>query len=184
MVNTHNIMPALGAKAPAFYLKNINGNSKLSSNDCKGTKGTLIIFMCNHCPQVLHFTDELVRIANDYRVQGIGITAINSNSLIDTLNESPELMAEFAFTHKMDFPYLFDETQSTAKAYGAGCTPDFYLFDTQDKLVYHGRPDDSEPGNNIPVSGTYIRTAIDGILYNRTINENQKPAVGCSITWI
>ena len=122
-------------------------------------------------------------IANDYRVQGIGIIAISSNDILNYPLDAPELMTEFAFENNFEFPYLYDETQEVAKAYGAACTPDFFLFDTQDKLVYRGQLDDSRPGNNLALSGNDLRGAIDGVLYNRTINPIQKPSIGCSIKW-
>jgi hypothetical protein len=139
--------------------------------------------MCNHCPFVLHVINEIVMIANDYRVQGLGIIAISSNDIIKYPEDSPELMTDFALQHKIDFPYLFDETQETAKAYEAACTPDFYLFDNQNKLFYRGQLDDSRPGNGIPLSGTDLRNAIDALIYNRILNEIQKPSIGCNIKW-
>lgn len=183
MADTFSNMLPLGTKAPAFYLKDTNSNNRLSFNDVKGSKGTLIVFMCNQCPFVLHIIDELVRITNDYRVQGIGIAAISSNAPARYPQDGPEYMAQFAFNNKVDFPYLFDETQNAAKVFDAACTPEFYLFDSEHKLVYHGQLDDSRPANNIPVSGTDLRNAIDGVLYNRNIDENQKPSMGCSIKW-
>jgi hypothetical protein len=122
-------------------------------------------------------------ISNDYRVQGLGIIAISSNDIVKYPQDSPELMTDFALQHKIDFPYLFDETQETAKAYDAACTPDFYLFDNQDKLFYRGQLDDSRPGNGIPLSGTDLRNAIDALIYNRILNEIQKPSIGCNIKW-
>lgn len=122
-------------------------------------------------------------IANDYRVQGLGIIAISSNDVEKYPQDSPEMMAEFALQHKIDFPYLYDETQETAKAYDAACTPDFYLFDNQNRLFYRGQLDDSRPGNGIPLSGTDLRNAIDALIYNRTLSEIQKPSIGCNIKW-
>lgn len=139
--------------------------------------------MCNHCPYVLHVINEILMIANDYRVQGLGIVAISSNDIVKYPEDSPELMTDFALQHKIDFPYLFDENQQIAKAYDAACTPDFYLFDNQDKLFYRGQLDDSRPGNGIPLSGTDLRNAIDALIYNRTLNEIQKPSIGCNIKW-
>ena len=114
---------------------------------------------------------------------GIGMIAISSNDVINYPQDAPELMTEFAFENKFEFPYLYDETQEVAKAYDAACTPDFYLFDKQDKLVYRGQLDDSRPGNGIPLSGSDLRSAIDGVLYNRIINPDQKPSIGCNIKW-
>lgn len=176
-------MLALGTIAPDFYLKDTNSNESFSFLDIKGEKGTLVMFICNHCPFVLHVIKEIVMIANDYRVQGIGIMAISSNDVLNYPQDSPELMTEFAFENKFEFPYLYDETQEVAKAYDAACTPDFFLFDNQDKLVYRGQLDDSRPGNGIPLSGSDLRGAIDGVIYNRIINPEQKPSLGCNIKW-
>lgn len=183
MARTPSNMIPLGTLAPDFYLKDTNSNNTYSFEDLKGSKGTLVIFMCNHCPYVLHVINEIVMIANDYRVQGLGIVAISSNDIVKYPEDSPELMTDFALQHKIDFPYLFDETQQIAKAYDAACTPDFYLFDNLDKLFYRGQLDDSRPGNGIPLSGTDLRNAIDALIYNRTLNEIQKPSIGCNIKW-
>ena len=183
MANTQSNMLPLGTVAPAFWLRDTNSNNHYNFREIKGGKGTLIIFLCNHCPFVHHVLDEIIMIVNDYRVQGIGVAAISSNDPVKYPQDGPERMAEFAFTNKMDFPYLFDETQTVAKAYDAACTPEFYLFDSQYRLVYRGQLDDSRPGNNIPVSGSDLRCAIDGILYNRPIPQEQKPGMGCNIKW-
>lgn len=185
MSKTASNMVPLGTVAPEFYLKNTNSTAAiyLSFADLKGEKGTLVMFICNHCPFVHHVIDEIVRIANDYRVQGIGVVAISSNDINKFPQDAPELMTEFAFENNLEFPYLYDETQEVAKAYNAACTPDFFLFDNQDKLVYRGQIDDSRPGNGIPLSGNDLRGAIDGIIYNRIINPDQKPSLGCNIKW-
>jgi peroxiredoxin len=177
-------MLALGTIAPEFYLKDTNSaDSCFSFTDIKGEKGTLVMFICNHCPFIHHVIREVVRIANDYRVQGIGVVAISSNDVINFPQDSPEWMTEFAFENNFEFPYLYDETQEVAKGYDAACTPDFFLFDNQNKLVYRGQLDDSRPGNGIPLSGNDLRGAIDGVIYNRIINPNQKPSLGCNIKW-
>lgn len=185
MSKTASNMAPIGTVAPEFYLKDTNSTAAiyLSFADIKGEKGTLVIFICNHCPFVHHVIDEIVRIANDYRVQGIGVVAISSNDIHKFPQDAPELMTEFAFENNLEFPYLYDETQEVAKAYNAACTPDFFLFDNQDKLVYRGQLDDSRPGNGIPLSGNDLRGAIDGIIYNRIINPDQKPSLGCNIKW-
>lgn len=184
MARTSSKMLALGTIAPNFNLPDTNSNDQFSFSNIKGEKGTIIMFICNHCPYVLLVIDEIVRIANDYRIQGIGIAAISSNDIEKYPQDSPELMTEFAFQHKIEFPYLYDKTQEVAKAYDAACTPDFYLFDAQNKLVYRGQLDDARPQNGIPVSGTDLRNAIDALLYNRQINPIQKPSLGCGIKWI
>ncbi|KIA82497.1 thioredoxin family protein [Flavobacterium sp. AED] len=183
MSKTASKMIPLGTVAPEFHLKDTNSNEWFSFADLKGEKGTLVLFMCNHCPFVRHVIEEIVMIANDYRVQGIGIIAISSNDISQYPQDAPELMTEFAFENKMEFPYLYDETQEVAKVYDAACTPDFFLFDNQNKLVYRGQLDDSRPGNGIPLSGNDLRGAIDGVIYNRIINPNQKPSIGCNIKW-
>jgi peroxiredoxin len=184
MSRTPSNMLALGTIAPEFSLKDTNSeNAYFSFSDIKGHEGTLVMFICNHCPFVIHAIDEVVRIANDYRIQGIGFVAISSNDVVNYPQDSPELMTEFAFENNFEFPYLYDETQEVAKAYQAACTPDFFLFDKQNKLVYRGQLDDSRPGNGIPLSGNDLRGAIDGVIYNRIINPIQKPSIGCNIKW-
>lgn len=177
-----NMLP-LGTVAPDFLLPDTNSNNSFTYKDIRKEKGTLIIFICNHCPFVHHVIEEIVRIANDYRVQGVGVVAISSNDAVGYPQDAPDKMTEFAFQNKINFPYLYDESQEIAKAYNASCTPDFFLFDGRDKLVYRGQMDDSRPGNGIPVSGNDLRAAIDGILYNRKINPIQKPSIGCNIKW-
>jgi thiol-disulfide isomerase/thioredoxin len=183
MSKTASKMVSLETVAPEFHLKDTNSNVWFSFSDLKGEKGTLVLFICNHCPFVRHVIEEIVMIANDYRVQGIGVIAISSNDVSKYPEDAPELMTEFAFENKMEFPYLYDETQEVAKAYDAACTPDFFLFDNQNKLVYRGQLDDSRPGNGIPLSGNDLRGAIDSVIYNRIINPNQKPSIGCNIKW-
>lgn len=183
MAQTASKILPLGTPAPAFRLEDTNSNYHYSFEDLKGSKGTLVIFICNHCPYVLHVLDEVIRIANDYRVQGIGVIAISSNDVVKYPQDSPELMTEFAFENKIDFPYLYDETQEVAKAFDAACTPDFFLFDAQDQLFYHGQLDDSRPGNGIPLNGNDLRGAIDALLYNRSLESPQQPSIGCNIKW-
>lgn len=183
MADTPSNMLPLGTKAPDFYLKDTNSNYFYSYDDLKGSKGTLIIFMCNHCPFVLHVLDEIIMINNDYRVQGLSVVAISSNDAEQYPQDAPDKMTEFAYQKRISFPYLYDQTQEVAKAYQAACTPDFYLFDTRGRLVYRGQLDDSRPGNGIPLSGNDLRNAIDGLIYNRKINPIQKPSIGCNIKW-
>ncbi len=183
MAQTPSNMLPLGTIAPKFKLKDTNSNYNYSFEDLKGEKGTLVMFICNHCPFVIHVIEEIVMIANDYRVQGIGIIAISSNDVVKYPQDGPELMSEFAFKNKIEFPYLYDKSQEVAKAFDAACTPDFFLFDTQDKLFYRGQLDDSRPGNGIPLSGSDLRNAIDAVIYNRTLKTPQKPSMGCNIKW-
>ena len=184
MSNTPSNMLALGTKAPDFKLPNPSKNNELQSlESLKGKKGTLVVFMCNHCPFVLHIIDKLEELYEDYKSQGIEFIAINSNDVDRYPADSPELMVDFVDERNIKFPYLFDESQEVAKAYEAACTPDFYLFDNQNKLVYRGQLDDSRPANGIPLSGSDLRSAIDGVVTNRLINPDQKPSIGCNIKW-
>jgi peroxiredoxin len=183
MAYTASTMLPLQTPAPQFLLKDTNSSFAYSFEDLKGPKGTLVIFICNHCPFVLHVIEEIVMIANDYRVQGIGMIAVSSNDAVKYPQDGPEMMAEFAFKNKIDFPYLYDESQEVAKAFDAACTPDFFLFDAQDKLFYRGQLDDSRPGNGIPLSGSDLRSAIDAVIYNRSLKTPQKPSIGCNIKW-
>lgn len=183
MARTPSNMLPLQTLAPKFYLKDTNSNYHYSFDDLKGTKGTLVVFICNHCPFVHHIVEELVMIVNDYRVLGIGFMAISSNDIEQYPQDSPELMTEFAFQNRFEFPYLFDETQEVAKAFNAACTPDFFLFDNQNRLIYRGQMDDSRPGNGIPTSGSDLRNALDSLIYNRSLASPQKPSLGCNIKW-
>lgn len=183
MARTPSNMLPLQTLAPKFYLKDTNSNYHYSFEDLKGTKGTLVVFICNHCPFVHHIVEELVMIVNDYRVLGIGFMAISSNDIEQYPQDGPEFMTEFAFQNRFEFPYLFDETQEVAKAFDAACTPDFFLFDNQNRLIYRGQMDDSRPGNGIPTSGSDLRNALDSLIYNRSLASPQKPSLGCNIKW-
>jgi thiol-disulfide isomerase/thioredoxin len=176
-------MLPLGTPALDFRLRATNSNYHYSYADLKGSKGTLVMFICNHCPYVHHVLPEILMIVSDYRVMGIGFIAISSNDATQYPQDGPEMMAEFAFRNSIDIPYLYDETQEVAKAFDAACTPDFYLFDANDKLFYRGQIDDSRPGNNIPLSGSDLRGALDALVFNRNLVSPQKPSVGCSIKW-
>lgn len=174
---------AVGTKAPDFTLPNVVNGENNSLNQLKGEKGTVVMFICNHCPFVLHVNEELVKVANDYIKQGINFIAISSNDVVTHPDDSPEDMKERALELGYPFPYLYDETQEVAKAYNAACTPDFYLFDEDLNAVYHGQLDSSRPGNDIPVTGTDLRNATDLLLKGETNTELQKPSIGCSIKW-
>jgi len=178
---TKNIQ--LGFLAPDFNLEEVTSKKKLTFNDIKGNKGTLIMFICNHCPYVLHVIKEILMISNDYRIQGLGIAAISSNDYLEYPEDAPDKMVDFAFNNRFEFPYFIDFDQEIANKYNAVCIPEFFLFDSNKKLVYHGQIDASRPGNSIPTSGSDLRNAIDSILYNRTLNLIQKPSVGCNIKW-
>ena len=177
-----NMMP-IGTKAPDFSLVDAVTKNSVSLESIRGSKGTVVMFICNHCPFVKHVNEELVRLSNDYRVPGFGFVAISSNDVVNYPEDSPELMWKTAREENYPFPYLYDETQEVAKAYDAACTPDFYLFDAELKLVYRGQLDDSRPGNRIPVNGRDLREALDNILNNNPQREEQKPSIGCNIKW-
>lgn len=177
-----NMLP-LGTKAPDFKLKDTKDSISKSLNELKGHQGTLIMFICNHCPFVIHVNQELVRLANDYRDKDINCIAISSNDAVNYPQDGPEKMKEHAKENNYPFPYLYDETQDVAKAYDAACTPDFFLFDDNLELVYAGQLDNSRPRNGIPVTGNDLRSAINALINGKTINSNQKPSMGCNIKW-
>ena len=173
----------IGTKAPDFSLINTVDNNFLSLEKAKGKKGTVIMFICNHCPFVLHLNDELVKMANEYQQKGINFIAISSNDVENYPQDSPELMKQLAKHVKYPFPYLYDETQEIAKKYDAACTPDFYVFDAYLKAIYHGQLDSSRPGNGIPVKGNDLRNSLELLLEKKPVLEDQKPSVGCGIKW-
>lgn len=184
MALTESNMLALGTTAPNFdLLDTISGNQK-SYMDIRGDKGTVVIFSCNHCPFVVHLNHEIVAIANQYIDRGIGFAAISSNDVKNYPDDSPEKMNIVAKVLKYPFPYLYDETQEVARAYDAACTPDFYLFDSDNKLVYRGRLDGSRPGNDIPVTGADLRSAIDAVMLGINEINPQIPSAGCNIKWL
>lgn len=175
----------LGTKIKNFNLLDpILGRYK-SLNELKSDKYNIIMFICNHCPYVKHINNELIKLSIDYSKQGIIFIAINSNSVKISPEDSPEEMVKVAKKLKYPFHYLFDETQKIAKIYNAACTPDFFIFDKNDRLIYHGQLDDARPDNNIIVTGKDIRNILDNkIIYSKKININeQKPSIGCSIKW-
>ena len=139
--------------------------------------------MCNHCPFVKHLNESLSQFAKEYQEKGVSIIAINSNDVENYPEDSPEKMIELADNHNFDFPYLYDETQDVAKVYGAECTPDFFLFDSNNTLVYRGQFDDSRPGNDVPVTGKDLKAAIEEVLLDRKVDTQQKPSIGCNIKW-
>ena len=179
MVRTLSNMLELGAQAPAFTLPDVNGGAYAFPGSAPSPKGSLILFICNHCPFVKHVDAELRALAADYLPQGIEIIAISSNDVEHYPDDSPEKMAELA----LPFPYLYDESQQVAKDYKAACTPDVYLFDADRKLVYRGQIDDSRPKTDIPVTGRDLRAALDALLAGRPVDPDQRPSVGCNIKW-
>jgi len=177
-----NMLP-LGTKAPDFSLTDTKDDQIKSLSTLKGNTGTLVMFICNHCPFVIHVNEQLVKLANDYNSKGINCIAISSNDVINYPQDGPDKMKLHAEVNHYPFPYLYDETQEVAKAYDATCTPDFFLFDQSLKLVYAGQLDSSRPGNDVPVTGKDLRAAMDALVNNDTINPNQKPSMGCNIKW-
>jgi len=176
-------MLPIGTEAPSFKLLDTVSNTLISLEDVRGKKGTVVMFICNHCPFVKHVNEELGRLCNDYRVMGFGFVAISSNDVENYPQDSPEQMRNTAREQGYPFSYLYDPSQEVAKAYDAACTPDFYLFDEKMKLVYRGQLDNSRPGNGIPVNGRDLREAMDHILNNRPQHKDQKPSIGCNIKW-
>lgn len=183
MAETSSNMLALGTEAPYFNLLNAVTNKWVSLDDVRGERGTVVMFICNHCPFVKHVNDEIVRVANDYRVLGFGFVAISSNDAENYPQDGPSAMWQNARIHDFTFPFLYDESQETARAYDAACTPDFYLFDAELKLVYRGQLDDSRPNNGIPSNGRDLREALDNLFNNRGPVAVQKPSIGCNIKW-
>lgn len=183
MANTPSNMQTLGTKAPHFELLDTISNTIINLETIKGEKGTVIMFICNHCPFVIHINKTLVAIAKSYQKKGIGFAAISSNDAVKYPQDGPEKMKLHAEIENYPFPYLYDESQTTAKAYDAACTPDFFMFDANLKLVYRGQLDDSRPGNNVPVTGNDLRHALDCLIENKMNTAIQKPSIGCSIKW-
>ena len=182
MVDTPSTMVPLGTQAPSFRLPDTEG-LLVSIEDFKSSSALLVVFICNHCPFVKHVLPPFVQLAREYQRRGVGIVGISSNDADRYPDDSPEQMAELSRTLGFTFRYLYDESQQIAKAYGAACTPDFYLFDRDGRLVYRGQMDDSRPGNGRPLTGADLRAAIGAVLEGRPVCEDQKPSVGCNIKW-
>lgn len=183
MVKTLSSMLPLGSHAPAFELFNPVTRQMESLQEHRGEHGTLIMFICNHCPFVKHITAELAKLGGEYPAQGVSLIAINSNDADSYPDDSPEKMAQEVQQQGYVFPYLYDETQMVAKSYHAECTPDFFLFDSKLTCVYRGQLDDSRPGNNVLVTGQDLRSAMDAMIAGNNISEIQKPSMGCNIKW-
>jgi peroxiredoxin len=175
-------MLPLGTTAPHFALPDPNGKF-VSLDDFKNGSALLVVFICNHCPYVKHIRAQFASLAKEYQSHGVGVVAINSNDVESYPEDGPEYMAAEIKQVGYTFPYLSDQNQHVAQAYRAACTPDFYLFDRNHRLVYRGQFDDSRPGNGRPVTGADLRTALDALLAGLVVPENQKPSVGCNIKW-
>jgi len=184
MVKTASTMLALGTPAPEFSLTDTVSGNTVSLQDFEG-KPLAVLFICAHCPFVIHIQDELAKIGHDYADTDLQIVAISSNSVESHPADAPDKLAEQAATYGFNFPYLYDEIQDVAKAYTAACTPDFFLFDADHKLAYRGQLDDSRPNTDIPVTGADLRAAIDTVLAGNTPDaDSQLPSLGCNIKWI
>lgn len=185
MALTESNMLPIGTLAPDFILPDTVSGKMLSINELCSDKATIIMFICNHCPYVIHVNEEIVKLANDYQPQGVALIAISSNDVVKYPNDGPDAMKVFAKESGYTFSYLYDETQDVARAYDAACTPDFYIFDGEKKLRYRGRLDDSRPRveNPKPVTGSDLRGALNAILANQMISEIQFPSMGCNIKW-
>jgi len=182
MVAVNSTMLPLGTKAPDFRLPDTTGKT-ISLKDLQGAPALVVVFMCNHCPYVKHIRSGLAQIARDYLPRGVAMVGINSNDVSNYPADSPGKMAEEARAAGYLFPYLYDETQAVAKAYLAACTPDIYLFDKDQRLIYRGQLDDSRPGNGIPVTGKDLRAAVDATLAGKDVSPQQKASIGCNIKW-
>jgi peroxiredoxin len=172
-----------GTLAPDFILLDTVSNELKSLTELKGDKGTVIMFICNHCPFVVHINEALVQLANDYATKGIACIAISSNDATNYPQDGPSYMKQLAMELKYPFPYLYDETQVVAKQYDASCTPDFYVFNEKLQSIYHGQLDNARPGNGIPATGTDIRNALNKLLVGEENTELQRPSIGCGIKW-
>ncbi len=183
MALTPSRMLALGTKAADFALLDTLSNQHKSLKQLKSSKATVIMFICNHCPYVKHVIHELVKLAKDYQVKGISFIAISANDAQAYPEDAPDKMGQLGKNLGFSFPYLYDQTQSVAKAYQAACTPDFYIFDHNLSCVYRGQLDGARPNNKIPVTGKDIRAALENILTRKSVDSEQIPSIGCNIKW-
>lgn len=182
MVRTASTMLPLGTQAPEFSLTDADG-STVSLGDFADSKALLVVFMCNHCPYVIHVADQLKVLTDEYMQKGVGIVGISSNDAVAYPQDSAEAMAQEKTARGYQFPYLHDADQSVAISYAAACTPDFFLFDADQKLVYRGQLDSSRPKTDLPVTGEDLRAALDAVLAGSTPSPEQRPAIGCNIKW-
>jgi peroxiredoxin len=182
MVKTPSTMLPLGTQAPTFRLPNTDGGT-VALSDFTDAPGLLVMFICNHCPFVKHVRNGLAAFGREYAERGLAIVAINSNDVVNHPDDHPDKMKEEVAVVGYTFPYLFDETQEVARAYRAACTPDFFLFDQNRQLVYRGQFDASRPGNDIPVTGSDLRAAVDALLAGKPVPSGQTPSIGCNIKW-
>ena len=183
MVKTESTMLPLGSTAPPFSLMNVDGQI-VTLDNFSDSRALLVMFICNHCPYVIHVADQLAVLGHEYMPKGVGVVAISANDISTHPADSPEQMVREAEDRGYPFPYLYDQDQSVAKAYRAACTPDFFVFDKNHQLTYRGQLDDSRPESGIPVTGVDLRAALDATLANEPVADPQKPSLGCNIKWI
>ena len=183
MALTPSTMLALGTPAPDFDLPDVTTGRRVTLASFAGQPALLVMFICRHCPYVVHVQEELARIGRDYAPRGLGIAAISANNVATHPGDGPEHLKAQAREQGFAFPYLYDEAQTVARAYTAACTPDFFLFDASRRLVYRGQLDDSRPGSGRPVTGRELRAAIDAVLAGRPVPPDQMPSMGCNIKW-
>jgi peroxiredoxin len=183
MAATASTMVELGTRAPDFALRDVRTGRTVRRDEVAGGRGLLVMFICNHCPYVKHVQDELARIGRDYAARGVGIVGISANDATAYPDDGPDALKEQAERAGFTFPYLYDETQAVARAYNAVCTPDLFLFGADQRLVYRGQLDDSRPGNDKPITGRDLRTALDAVIAGQPVFADQRPSIGCNIKW-
>lgn len=183
MARTLTIEIPLGYKAPNFSLPDTVSGKTFTYQNLRGENGTVVMFICNHCPFVVLVREQLVKLANDYLDKGIGFVVISSNDADNYPDDAPEKMKDLAVELNFPFPYLYDESQQVAKDYDAACTPDFSVFDANDICVYRGQLDDARPGNDLPSDGASMRKVLDYLLEKKQLDFEQKPSLGCNIKW-
>jgi peroxiredoxin len=183
MARTPSTMLSLGTLAPDFLLPDVVTGKSVSLTTFAGSKALLVMFICQHCPFVIHVKPELARIGQDYRSKGVGIIAISANDAVKYPQDDPDHLKAMAQDLNLNYPLCYDESQNVAQAYQAACTPDFFLFDGDLKLVYRGQLDSSRPGNDVPVTGADLRAAIDAVLTEQPVSAAQMPSIGCNIKW-
>ncbi|AOX01967.1 thioredoxin family protein [Moorena producens PAL-8-15-08-1] len=183
MALVNSTMLSLGTKAPEFQLPDAVSGETISLETFAGKQGLLVMFICRHCPFVKHVQGELAKLGKDYADANLGMVAISANDADNYPDDAPDKLKEMAQALGFTFPFCHDQSQQTAQAYTAACTPDFFLFDANQELVYRGQLDDSRPSNGIPVTGKDLRAAIDAVLGSQPVNSEQKPSIGCNIKW-
>jgi peroxiredoxin len=183
MAETPSKMPALGTPASDFHLPDTASGKTISLQTFAGKKALLVMFLSHHCPFVQHIKQEIARLDRDYGKRGVGMVAISANDIANYPDDAPERLKEMAEQTGFTFPFCYDESQATARAYEAACTPDFFLFDDKRRLVYRGQLDNSRPGNSNPITGRDLRAALDAVLAGKPVPTDQKPSIGCNIKW-